>query len=410
MRKFLIKNECNIMSNKLNIRLVIIFLSIFLITIGNGEYLSTIGISNFVQYLGYFILVSYIITSFFRSNFVDKAKQFFQFIIVAFLFNVGIFLQPDLETSTKVRLIFTMLVIASVALLSENFFRSFYDIRIAGYAILIGIIFSLCLSVVFHVSLLTLAVEGIGSSFGFNGGLQHKNYFAADILASYIGIYFYRYETKVVPKTDKFILFLEFILLILSNSRGGYILFAIFWMIVNFKTINVIKKNQRWIMLAISSIVFILIILLVFTKFVLESGSYEIRLQGLNNYLNMYSQNKFYLWFGNSEMAFRNTGQSYEENVRSIVGWNGTTELSILSVLIKNGVWGLIGYIYIFVIRLKGLLSLKKSDYKLAMFSIFIVLIASAFLENYIVNIQIIFGMFCYMCIASIYKMGKSKI
>ena len=397
------------MLNNIKIRETIIFFSIFMITIGNGEYLSTIGVNNLILYFGYAILILYLIGSFVEGKFKNKGKRFLQFILVSILFNIGIILQPELETTTKLRLILTMVVIASVALLSEKFFRSFSEMRIAGYAILFGIVFSTFLSVVFHISLLTLAVEGTGSSFGLNGGLQHKNYFAADLLASYIGIYIYRFQSPNVLRQDKIVLFLEFIFLLLSNSRGGYILFAIFWIIIKSNNFKNIKKNQRWIAFSIGSIAFIILLMCVLKKIVLKSGSYEIRLQGLTNYLNMYSQNKFFIWFGNSEMAFRNTGQSYEENVRSIVGWNGTTELSLLSILIKNGLTGLIGYIYILFIRLSSFFVLKNTTRRLVLFSVLITLIASAFLENYIVNIQIIFGIFCYLIIGSLCGMNDKN-
>ncbi|MCI1489978.1 MAG: hypothetical protein LKH37_04410 [Limosilactobacillus mucosae] len=395
------------MKLSLNIKHTLLFLSFFLITLGNSSYLTAIGIADKIQMTGYLLLMVMIFKCFMTNN-SRKGKLLSIFLIVFILFSIGI-IRQDLAITTKIHLILTMIVIDSVALLSENIMTHLSDLKTVSYGILTAILISLILAMMNGISLTTLAVEGVGdSSWGFNGGLQHKNYFAVSILASYMGFFF----SKSTEKKDtrlSMLRFIEIILLVLSNSRGGYILFITFLLVVNFDKLKLIKKNQRLPLMIVVLLITALGILCFYTKYVLTSGSYDIRLQGLENYIQRYSNDNFHLWYGNAEMAFRDTGLSYEENVRSIVGWNGTTELSILSILIKNGILGLIGYIIIFTLKILDCISLKQSKEKKFMVSTIVVLLTSALLENYIVNIQITFGVFCYIGMSVLYNIGNQK-
>lgn len=221
--------------------------------------------------------------------------------------------------------------------------------------------------------------------------------------------FFFSKSTEKKDTRLSMLRFIEIILLVLSNSRGGYILFITFLLVVNFDKLKLIKKNQRLPLMIVVLLITALGTLYFYTKYVLTSGSYDIRLQGLENYIQRYSNDNFHLWYGNAEMAFRDSGLSYEENVRSIVGWNGTTELSILSILIKNGILGLIGYIIIFTLKILDCISLRQSKEKIFMISTIVVLLTSALLENYIVNIQITFGVFCYIGMSVLYNIGNQK-
>lgn len=395
------------MKLSLNIKHTLLFLSFFLITLGNSSYLTAIGIADKIQMTGYLLLMVMIFKCFMTNN-SRKGKLLSIFLIVFILFSIGI-IRQDLAITTKIHLILTMIVIDSVALLSENIMTHLSDLKTVSYGILTAILISFILAMMNGISLTTLAVEGVGdSSWGFNGGLQHKNYFAVSILASYMGFFF----SKSTEKKDtrlSILKFIEIILLVLSNSRGGYILFIIFLLVVNFDKLKLIKKNQRLPLMIVVLLITALGILYFYTKYILTSGSYDIRLQGLENYIQRYSNDNFHLWYGNAEMAFRDSGLSYEENVRSIVGWNGTTELSILSILIKNGILGLIGYIIIFTLKILDCISLKQSKEKIFMISTIVVLLTSALLENYIVNIQITFGVFCYIGMSVLYNIGNQK-
>ena len=150
------------------------------------------------------------------------------------------------------------------------------------------------------------------------------------------------------------------------------------------------------------SIFIILLMILMYKKVTSGSESYQYRYQGLVNYLNMYGENKFYMIFGNAEMAFRNSGQSYTYNIRSVTGWNGTTELSLLSILVKNGLIGMIGYIIIFGYRLIQILSMSFSKIKYDVLAIWVIFFTSGFVETYVANINLVFNPFCYIAIGSL--------
>ena len=98
-------------------------------------------------------------------------------------------------------------------------------------------------------------------------------------------------------------------------------------------------------------------------------------------------------------MAFRDPTIDYATAVRSVIGFNGTVELSILSILIKNGIIGLCGYLLIYI---RWFLIFIKSDFtvKNYCFSVYFTLIVSAFVENYITNMHVMFGLMLYLILS----------
>lgn len=151
------------------------------------------------------------------------------------------------------------------------------------------------------------------------------------------------------------------------------------------------------------TITFISIIVLLFCsiflyKFVISSDSYAIRLRGLTNYLQIYKYDYFHLWFGNAEMAW-GSGGNYVDNVRAALGWDATVELSIVSILVKNGFLGLIGYLIIFLNYFKMYFTSRYEKYKTCILSLTICLLFSALVENYITNTHVIFGVYMYCLI-----------
>lgn len=389
---------------KINIRSFWIFTSFFLLTIGNSAYLESKNLGNVTMYFGYAVLLSFLGFNF--AKYVKgerKVYLLFLFVVVLTLFSIGI-LRQDLVLGTKIRLILTMVVLSSVGLLSEYFFISIDEVRKASYAIFYAIICATLLSILFKLSLVTMAVEGFGS-WGINGGLSHKNYFAADMVVSFAGIYLY--HLKFGSRTlDRIVMLIQLFLILLSNSRGGYIIFISFIAVTILFNVKTVSKIQKVLLGGIISLGIIFMMYVIYSKVVLSSGSYSIRIQGLKNYWNMFSGDSFHLWNGNAEMAFRDPTKTYEDNVRSITGWNGTTELSILSVLIKNGLYGCIGYMLIFLEKVRGFFFTKDSFCKLIFITSFVPLLISGLLENYIVNIQIVFGIFCYVTMTSAYSMS----
>lgn len=81
-------------------------------------------------------------------------------------------------------------------------------------------------------------------------------------------------------------------------------------------------------------------------RIVYYSGSYMIRMKGFITYIELYKADFFHMWYGNAEMAWKDG--NYVNNVRAVIGWDGTVELSFLSILVKNGILGYFGYDSVF--------------------------------------------------------------
>lgn len=385
----------------LNKKRLIMFIAFFLITIGNSGFLTILGINNFIEYLGYAVLIVHIYIERITTPNRYKRNISIQFIIVWILFSFGIIMQGELSLLIKLRLIFSMFILASLAITSQCYIKSLKDIKVISYAILFAIVCSVILGIIGGFSLVSYATEGIFADWGFNGGLQHKNYFAADIIACFIGIYFYN-EFDNNRKKYIIILLLLFSLLILANSRGALVIFIVFFILANSDKIIKIKKEQRKYFLGFAIISICILGGVYFNNIVSNSGSYLYRLQGLINFFDYYSDSYFYLIFGNAEMAFSDTDVSYNENVRSILGWNGTTELALLSILIKNGILGIIGYLIIFInIMKEGIKGTELKD-KVMIISLLISFVISATIETYIANINIVYSTFCYVVMAGL--------
>lgn len=159
--------------------------------------------------------------------------------------------------------------------------------------------------------------------------------------------------------------------------------------------------DWRLCFLIIAFCIFVAVLFaLVFYRFyALKSGSYLYRVQGLINYLNYYSNDLPHMLLGNSEMAFRDPSIDYASAVRSVIGWNGTVELSILSILIKNGIIGLCGYLLIYI---RWFLISLKTNFKIRNYylAVYFTLIVSAFVENYITNMHVLFGLTGYLILS----------
>lgn len=375
-----------------------IFISFFLITISNSIFFTSLGINNIFEIMGYMILIYNILKSYIQNK---QNINICLFLCILFIFFIGILLQNNLEYLIKFRLCLSMFIIASISVISKGYISSLNEIRIISYSIFIGIIFSTILACLGGNDLFSLAVEGSISSLGFNGGLQHKNYFSVDVIAVFIGLYYYNiYQDK--RKWDKIIMMLMIVLLFLSNSRGGYIIFIIFLLVFNIRYIKKIKREQRKILFGIIIFIGVCVLVYFYNLILSNSASYLVRIIGLVNFIDYYSNDWFYIIFGNAEMAFSNMDNSYNENVRSVLGWEGTTELAILSIFIKNGLIGFIGYILIFWQFIKVILQTNDFRYKIMISSVLISFIISSSIETYIVNMHIVYSTFCYVVMAGL--------
>lgn len=384
------------MKIKLN-RNTYIFFEFFITTIGNSSFLTQKGLDEIVTYSGIALILSGIIYSRFRNmkrNRLRHKTTFKLFLIVEIFFSIGIMMQ-NISNALKAKLLLTMFFVAAFALLSDDFITSLNMARHAAYGVLMGTIITTSLALIGGESLTSIAVEGAISS-GFNGGLQHKNYFACAMLIVFSVICLYnRYERRM--KINKWVMGISAVLLIASNSRGALIMTFVFLVVSHYDALLKLKASQRGIFVFVVSIVGVIGAALVYSFIISDSGSYMIRMKGFITYIELYKADFFHMWYGNAEMAWKDG--NYVNNVRAVIGWDGTVELSFLSILVKNGILGYFGYAIIFLFYIKNGLTVKNWKKKSIILALSLSLLSSAFVENYITNTHVVYGIFNYCVI-----------
>lgn len=391
------------MDFKINKRCLIIWISFFLITMDESLFFIEIGINTILSCIGYFLLLYNVYLNYITIEYKNRSLFKFLFLII-FLFNIGIILQPTLEGLSKIRLIFSTIILASIAIMPEGYIRNFREIRSGAYGILFAIFISILLAIYAGISLEGVSYEGILGTVAFNGGLDNKNFFAAALIGCFSGIYFY-YKFEKNNRLDLCFLFFIIVILITTNSRSGYILFIIFILLCNYNIFLRIKSSQRKYILRGLFIILFSILIYIYNEYALNSETYMYRINGIINWVDYYVEDYFHIIFGAAEMAFRDSGNTYNENIRSILGWNGSTELVLLNIFLKNGFMGFLGYSLIIIRIFFKMNKMKNKINIITVRSLIITLLISSLTDAYMVNVHYVFGMFYYFCIAGILGM-----
>lgn len=389
---------------KLN-RKALIFLSFTIITFSNSRFLINHNMDDPIAYMGYFLLLCGILYSYitlpssYRKKYINK-----NYIIVMVIFSMGILAQ-SMEAGVKIRLIATMVVIASTALASDGFMRSFQDIRTGAYGLLFGVLCSIILSFVTGTSLSSGVAEGVWS-LGFSAGMGHKNNLGMVVLGSFGGIYvFYKYVKKKM--VDVWIMGLDIILMIFSHARVAWILLIVFMIMIHFDQVKMICKKERKLFITVGIGIGLVVAVWMYQTIALHSSTYLYRFRGLINWIHFYTSDWFHLVFGNAEMAYKNTGLGYTLNVRTVTGWDGTLEMALLSIMIKNGFIGFLGYIIIFTRFIHVVIKTSEWPQKATLIAFVVVMLTSALTETFAVNIAVSFGTYSYTVMGGICGMSR---
>lgn len=377
-------------------KILFLNLSFFIITLSGSLFIVNWGIQTALEFLGYGILLSAIFVHY-RSICYDYKKKYINksVFVLIILFTVGILLQ-SLTWFTKFSLIFTVLVIIFSAVIFEGFLISFREIRMLSYAILYGVIVSFVLAIGTGISLF----DGSEGTLGFNGGILFKNYFGANVLAVFMGL-FLNAKYGCRHRIDKYVMCVCIILIFSSMSKGTIMLFLFFLFAFGLDKVKRIKRSQRNKILFAIAIVAVIGIGFFYMNYAMNVDTYMYRIRGLLNYLGYYEEHIFYMVFGSAEMAY-DKDVSYVEAIRSTVGWDGTLEFAWLNILIKNGLLGVVGYMIIFF-RAYSIMLLKTNNWSLKTpcFVITTTCLFSSFVEPYIQSIHAVFGLYCYLLMAS---------
>ncbi|MCI9437685.1 MAG: hypothetical protein HFH85_11035 [Lachnospiraceae bacterium] len=382
-----------------------VFLSIFVVTLSESLFIINRGLGGFFEYIGYGILLLSVLAEFCKkTNHKEFRRKVIVFILLSLLMSCG-FLIQDLTIRRKFVLSFTVFAICIVSTLSEKYLNSFRLIRRASYAILYAVLAATILGTVGGEKIIGDSEGLFGFTFAFCGGIKFKNYFAADMLAVFMGIYFsYRYGEK--RKIDKYLLYLSSFLIIISNSRGGWILFITFLIATRYSIIRKIKKGQRKLLIIVAGVIGIGIFIYFFRNIAYKSGTYMYRVRGLANYIQYYQNDIFHLFFGNAETVYDKTN-TYVMTVRSIVGWDGSLEMAVLNILIKSGILGVIAYIIIYLRIGKNIITTNDWACKTGMVAVTVTMLISSLVEAYIQSVHCIFAIYGYMVISGLYDLSK---
>lgn len=379
---------------KLNKRSVL-YIAFFFLTLQDSKALVNLGYGRIVQYIGLFLLLIGCATGF-MENRSDRKSRFFIYILTLAVTNIGLFYQK-LEVNTKFSLFISMVLLVTIAVFPNGLIKRDIDFKRIAVSILSASMVSFLLALVFGVDITSIASEGLLLSVGFNAGSQNKNYFAYSMLAVIILLDMYRVNN---PNKAKELKCFAILLLLLANSRSAIIVWIVY---LYFSNLQLLKLKGYFKQITV--FIFFLVVVLagqpVFTYLVHNSQNFSFRINGLYNYLNYVADDWFHIIFGYAEMAFRNE-YTYAVNVRSTIGWDGSVEFAFLNVMLKNGLIGLVGYIFMFVFlhhKIKEMKPCKEKDNVLGVFWAFLL---SSLVESFIVQLAFVFSPVMYSIIAFI--------
>lgn len=375
---------------------------VILITLASSRALT--GNDAILEYLGYGLIFLAIIRSYFQLSLQYRRKYITWIaLLLAVLLSTGIIL-AQLSVTRKIITMATMLAAVMMAIVSENLIHEPKTIRNLAYACLWGVILSMVLCILSGVPFVERNVEGtFGIYWSFTGGIQFKN-IATIMLAIIISLYIYRKETGIRHFSDSVISAVALLLIILAHSRGAWIHTVVFFTAVHYKDVKKIKKRQRALWVVVLACVAIAVAVLFFQKVAKQSSTYMFRYRGLMNYLDMFKNDTYHLWFGNAGIAY-DKELNYVMTIRSITGFDGSLEIAWLNILIKNGLLGMLGFIIIFVRALVTTFRCDDYEIKTIYIAVIVTLLGTSFVADYIQSVHGIFGMYSYLLMA--YLSGK---
>ena len=373
-----------------------LFFTILLLTLSNCMALIAIGLGSALEYLGYLFLLGGVLFSYFKTSFKYRKKN--TSLIVALMVALmvpGIMIQ-EITMKRKLIVLFTILAIIIVSVMSEKFITNVKMIRIMAYACLTGVIISTFLNLALGLPIFRPTSEPtLGYAYFFNGGIRDKNV-ATMMIAIIMSLYIYSKEKGYYKSIDKIVIGISGIVLLLANSRGAWIEFFLFVILLNYKEIGRIAKAHRKLVVVLLIILATPVAIAFYNGFVMKSETYLYRYRGLVNYLNHFGHDRDIIMFGNGKLAY-GSGVDYAIAVRRVTGWNGTIENAWLNILIKSGILGVIGYIILFTRALITAIKCDKMLYKTIYLAITVSLLVSSFVAIYIQTIHGLFGIYCYL-------------
>lgn len=402
-----------------------VFFTMLLLVMSNAKLFDNLGIGLYFEYGAYFLLLCGIAVSFLFSKKPARyiVEKVIIFLVVSLLFSIGIAVQ-DLALITRLQLIATMLIISAVALLAEDYLSSLHTIRVAAYGLFAGTLVTTALSLVTGTSILEYVYEGM-LRYGITGGVLYKNFYAAFLLGSFIGLFYYnRYVEKI--RMDQIIMKIQAVLILLSGAKGTYIFLGVFLILAHLAKLgnyllrfrvcrwalgvwNGWKKPYRVLFIAAVCVAGVLMIALAFAILVTVSDNYAIRFRGVVRYWHYVKHNPFRVIFGNAAQVWADPTVDYVSALRALVGKHTSYEMAFLNTFIKNGVLGLIGFAVLFAYLAFTACKVGTKQGKRMIFVIMFVLLLSSLVESFATNVHSIFGIVCYLYMSGLTGMCRRE-
>ena len=393
-----------------------------LLIISDSSFLILKKIDSYFEYLAHLLLTVGIMYTFKNSKYTElKNKSRKDFFICLLLFSIGIIVN-QLEMLSKIRLVLTMVALCSYIFLSSNYLSDYNSIKYSAYGILFGIFITTMLALLGGVSLFSKLNDSsytMGLDVGFTGGIEFKNCFGGAVVVAFIGLFIYFMNVKET-KIDLFAMYILVGLLLMSGSRGAYILFICFFVFYfYFNSFNrkgrSLSKGLKRLLFVIMLVIFILIVNIIITRVLANSATYGFRIRGVVNYIDYIKRDLFHLIFGYSEIAFKK-GNDYVQNIRHFLytkgydGYQGSYEMGFINTLIKNGLCGIASFVIIFVYYFKNIEKMNNRKIRSMAKAVVFMLLVSSLVESYVCNIHAIFGIYCYILLSGLMSVEKTSL
>ena len=365
---------------------LLLFVSILIITLSNCNAFVGSSIETLLELSGYSILLFGIFLSYrklpkkYKKTYI-KSRYIFILIVLS---NIAIIPQ-NLTLVRKVILIFGMVAIIMISTMSEGLINSTKSIEMMSDAVLIGVFLSMLFCIAYGKSITMPTAEAtLGIALAFNGGIKDKN-IATMMIVVIISQYIILKQKHYMTKKQLLIIIFSLIILLASNSRGAWINMLVFLIMLNYKKI-----------LNMAVPVMIIVILVFYFEVILNSSTYMYRFNGLINFFEKFGDDPYRMWFGIADLVY-DQKNDYVFTYRELTGWDGTLEIAWVNILIKNGLFGIIGFVLIYIRAIKTAIKSTNKLNKTILLAIIVMLLASSLVATYIQTIHGVMGTYCYL-------------
>lgn len=379
-------------------------LGFFMITIGNGKFINS-QFGNLVEYAGIIMLMLACIWPGSKIK-ISRIRKFLKVIVLSVLLSIGSFFQ-DTQTSTRLMIAGTSLILTCFATVSDHLISSNVRIKMTADAILCGAVFTTVIGLLTGTVGLEFNSKDAIIGVLFRGGFDVKNYCGGLWFLLLVLYYIYysregRIRMVILPACALIVL------QVLSGSKAAILLSVLFLALANYNRFFPFKQNQQKLIRFVLCVIAFVAGIYIYNNLLSGVSTYAYRMRGLSKLLDHMSADTSRLYFGFSEIAYANNGKNYTTNMRDFLGWEASVEMAYVNILIKSGMVGIIAWICIYRAFLKQVATLHRRDQELA-YAIIGIMLISGLVETYIVSIHYVVGPVLYCLLNGLINQSQHK-